>query len=187
MLQLTLRGTPTLYYGDELGLPGAEITPEEIVDPWGFQSPELSRDPARSPMPWTADRNGGFCAPGAAPWLPLVAESAHLCVEAQEGDPTSFLALTERLLVARRASEALKGGGYGAFAAVNDCVVFERRAQSDVRVVALNLCDEARTVEASAFMGAAIEVSTGSDRRDEKLDGRLELAAFEGCIVQPVS
>jgi alpha-glucosidase len=187
MLQLTLRGTPTLYYGDELGLPAAAITPEEIVDPWGFQSPELSRDPARSPMPWSADRNGGFCAPDAAPWLPLVAGSANLCVEAQEGDTTSFLALTERLLGARRASEALRRGGYGSFAAVNDCVVFERLAQSDVRVVALNLCDKARTIEASTFVGAAIEVSTGSDRRDEKLDGRLELTAFEGCIVRPLS
>jgi alpha-glucosidase len=185
MLQLTLRGSPTLYYGDELGLPGADIKPDEIVDPWGFQSPELSRDPARSPMPWTADRNGGFCSPDVTPWLPLVSASTTLCVESQDVDPDSFLRLTKRLLMARRSSEALRRGSLGSLAAIDDCVVFERRVPGDRRVVALNLSDASRTIEAEAFTAATVEVSTRRDRNDEKLEGELELMPLEGCIILP--
>ncbi|MEA2485004.1 MAG: alpha-glucosidase, partial [Actinomycetota bacterium] len=169
----------------ELGLPGADIKPDEIVDPWGFQSPELSRDPARSPMPWTADRNGGFCSPDVTPWLPLVSASTTLCVESQDVDPDSFLSLTKRLLMARRSSEALRRGSLGSLAAIDDCVVFERRVPGDRRVVALNLSDASRTIEAEAFTGATVEVSTRRDRNDEKLEGELELMPLEGCIILP--
>jgi alpha-glucosidase len=185
MLQLTLRGSPTLYYGDELGLPGADIKPEEIVDPWGSQSPDLSRDPARSPMPWDAERNAGFCPPHATPWLPLVSDAAKLCVEAQERDPGSFLSLAKRLLVARRSSEALRRGSYASLAAVDDCLVFERRARDDRRVIVLNPTDVSRTIDAEAFINAIVEVSTGLDRSDESLKGELRLTPFEGCIIRP--
>ena len=56
MLLLTLRGTPTLYYGDELGLADVEILPELVQDPWEKRVPGhgLGRDPVRTPMPWNA-------------------------------------------------------------------------------------------------------------------------------------
>jgi glycosidase len=184
MLQLTLRGSPTLYYGDELGLPGANITPEQIVDPWGFQSPELSRDPGRSPMPWSRAPNAGFCASGLTPWLPLVPDAENLSVESQQDDPTSFLSFTRQLLTVRRASAALREGRYSSLAAVEDCVVFERCAGSDRVVVALNPSGVWRGVELPQLEGAELQLSTG-DRSRETLAGKLELAPFEGCIVRP--
>ena len=101
MLLLTLRGTPTLYYGDELGMVDVEVPPTRVVDPDG-------RDPERSPMPWTGAPGRGFCADGVEPWLPF--GDAALNVEAQEADPRSMLALHRRLLALRRSSEDLLGG-----------------------------------------------------------------------------
>jgi alpha-glucosidase len=184
MLQLTLRGSPTLYYGDELGLPGARLTPEQIVDPWGFQSPELSRDPARSPMPWTSEKHADFCSEEVAPWLPFVTQADEFSAASQAGDPSSFLTLTQRLLSARRASPALTRGNYESLTAMNDCVVFERTAQNDRRLVILNLSDEPRTIETGAWTGD-IEVSTRPGRGNGWLDAKLELAPFEGCVIRP--
>jgi alpha-glucosidase len=184
MLQLTLRGSPTLYYGDELGLPAAHIAPDQIVDPWGFQSPELSRDPGRSPMPWSRAPNAGFCSSGVTPWLPLVQDAENLSVESQRQDADSFLEFTKRLLAVRRASAALREGQYASLRAIDDCVVFERRAWSDRIVVALNPSEERREVELPELSGAELQLST-SDRSAERLAGKLELAPFEGCIVRP--
>jgi glycosidase len=185
MLQLTLRGSPTLYYGDELGLPAAQLALDEIVDPWGDQAPELSRDPARSPMPWSAAANGGFCQPEVAPWLPLAEGWEQLCVDSQLDDPSSFLSLTRKLLAIRRDSAGLRRGEYGSVDAMNDCIVFDRRAENDRRIVVLNLTGEARQVELPALKDARIEISTTGARRDEGLDGLVMLSPWEGCLIRP--
>ena len=96
LLLLTLRGTPTLYYGDELGLPDTELRPDQVRDPWGLVEPTQGRDPGRSPMPWDGTANGGFCAPDVEPWLPLapghdrhnVARTARGFGLAADHDPT---------------------------------------------------------------------------------------------------
>ena len=71
MLLLTLRGTPTLYYGDELGLEDVAIPPDRVQDPWERNEPGLGlgRDPARTPMPWDNSTNAGFTT--GTPWLPV--------------------------------------------------------------------------------------------------------------------
>jgi glycosidase len=181
MLQLTLRGTPTIYYGDELGLPDVSLAPEEIVDPWGRQAPELSRDPSRSPMVWDGSLNGGFCPPDADPWLPLVADHERYSVAAQIDDERSFLNLTRSLIALRRESPALRRGAYAGFSARNGCLVFERETTDDHRFVALNLTREKRSVDVP-FHGL-VEVSTHGDRRNELIDGAIELRPFEGCVV----
>jgi alpha-glucosidase len=184
MLQLTLRGSPTLYYGDELGLPNASIAPEQIVDPWGFQSPDLSRDPARSPMPWNQNVNGGFCPDETPPWLPMVVGSQALSVASQKEDGSSFLNLVRAILAARRGSPALTAGRYSYLAAVDGCVVFERQQGNDSRTVVLNLTTEPHSIEVPPLVGAQVELSTDGLRNGERLDGRLALAGFEGCIVR---
>lgn len=110
-LLLTLRGTPTIYYGDELGMPDVDVPPDKMQDPWGLQMPELdvSRDPARSPMLWTTGPHGGFSAPDADPWLPVCDPTAY-CVIVQMESPTSMLALTRRLLQVRRERQSLQVG-----------------------------------------------------------------------------
>jgi alpha-glucosidase len=71
MLLLTLRGTPTIYYGDELGMTDVPIPPEHARDPWELNEPGLGRDAERTPMRWTDGPTAGFCPPSATPWLPV--------------------------------------------------------------------------------------------------------------------
>jgi alpha-glucosidase len=103
-LLLTLRGTPTIYYGDELGQRDVAIAPERRVDPWAFGN----RDPCRTPMQW--DARGSFTT--GTPWLPLAGDHATVNVEAQQDDPDSLLSLYRRLLALRRSEPDLRDGGY---------------------------------------------------------------------------
>jgi alpha-glucosidase len=89
MLLLTLRGTPTLYYGDEIGMRDVPIPMDEIVDPQGLNMPDLnvSRDPARTPMQWDEQINAGFSSH--KPWLRLPYNSGRVNVEVQKKVPYS--------------------------------------------------------------------------------------------------
>jgi len=100
VLLLTLRGTPFLYAGEELGLEDAVVPPERVVDPGG-------RDGCRAPIPWTADEGHGW---PAEPWLPWPPDPAERSVEAQRNDPSSFLALARDVLALRQGTEALRTG-----------------------------------------------------------------------------
>jgi alpha-glucosidase len=90
---LTLRGTPTLYYGDELGMEDVPVPPELVQDPWGKNVPGLGlgRDPERAPMPWDGSSNAGFTRKGVRPWLPLPPDAASRNVAAQAASPDSML------------------------------------------------------------------------------------------------
>jgi len=114
LLLLTLRGTPTVYYGDELGMEDVPVPPELAQDPWGKNVPGLGlgRDPERAPMPWDRSSNAGFTRPGVRPWLPIPPDAATRNVEAQTASPDSMLALTRSLLAIRRAHPALQRGSY---------------------------------------------------------------------------
>ena len=98
MLLLTLRGTPTMYYGDEIGLAHVDIPPELARDPWEKNEPGLGvgRDPSRTPMQWDKSVNAGFS--NGTPWLPL--DSLHLDrnVATLREDPTSILSLYRNLV-----------------------------------------------------------------------------------------
>jgi len=113
VMLLTLRGTPTLYYGDELGLPEVEIPSEQRQDPWGLRVPGLGRDGCRTPMPWDGSPNGGFCPPGGKPWLLLGPAAATRNVAAEMEDPGSHLGLYRALLSLRGRSASLLVGPTG--------------------------------------------------------------------------
>jgi alpha-glucosidase len=174
MLLLTLRGTPTLYQGDELGLPDAEIPPARVVDVAG-------RDPERSPMPWTrAGRYAGFS--DAEPWLPLVPDAGAWSVEAQADDERSMLTLHRRLLALRRASPALREGSLALVEAPPQVVAFDRIHGSEVMRVVLNLRPQAVEVPLpGAWSGAA---GTHPGREDRPWSGSLTLAADEGVVLR---
>jgi len=111
MLLLTLRGTPTIYQGEELGMRDAAIPADEVQDPWEKNAPGLGlgRDPVRTPLRWTGDRHGGFTE--AAPWLRLAPDDVP-SVAAQARDPASMLSLYRALLALRRSEPALSIGSY---------------------------------------------------------------------------
>ncbi|WP_028060460.1 alpha-amylase family glycosyl hydrolase [Candidatus Solirubrobacter pratensis] len=144
MLLLTLRGTPTLYYGDEIGMTDVEIEPGREQDPWGGR-----RDPARTPMQW--DAGGGFSA--AEPWLPY--GDLRVNVAAQQDDPASLLSLHRRLLRARR-DFALEG--YETLAA--DGVLAYRRGGF---VIALNLGADAAATQLTGEIAVATDVARAGE------------------------
>lgn len=142
MLLLTLRGTPTLYQGDELGIGAVAIPPDRVRDPREIRQPGigLGRDPCRTPMPWDGSANAGFSA--GEPWLPLNPDWPERNVAAQEHDPRSMLALARALLRLRRTVPALSVGDYAPVASSGTLLAFARRSGPSRVLVALNLGDE---------------------------------------------
>jgi glycosidase len=169
-LLLTLRGTPTVYYGDELGHPDVDVSPEQERDPWGLRVPGLglSRDPARTPMPWDGGPNAGFTSGDGEPWLPMVPEAGSLSVAAQQDDDGSMLQFTRRLLALRRSTPALTAGEYRTVRAEPGLLAYERALDGHAVVVVLELGGEARTV--SLGEGAARVLLSSAGSRDETID-----------------
>ncbi|MGH8924418.1 MAG: alpha-amylase family glycosyl hydrolase [Acidimicrobiia bacterium] len=108
VLLLTLRGTPTIYYGDELGMVELPVPPDKQQDPFGRRVPGLGRDGCRTPMQWTSGPAAGFTT--GQPWLPCNRDYATVNVESQLDDPQSTLSLYRRLLRLRRAEPSLSRG-----------------------------------------------------------------------------
>jgi alpha-glucosidase len=173
MLLLTLRGTPTIYQGDEIGMQNVPIPPEQVQDPWERNVPGLGlgRDPVRTPMQWDAGPNAGFAPAGAEPWLPLAPDFRDRNVAAQAADGHSMLALHCALLALRRAEPALSVGAYVPVAgAAEDVLAFERRDEATGRhlLVALNLGGKERKLPRAAS-GLRVLLSTRMDGGAERL------------------
>jgi alpha-glucosidase len=144
MLLACLRGNIFLYYGDELGLPQADIPFEALQDPEALANWPLTlgRDGARTPMPWTAEEaQGGFS--HAKPWLPMPEEHRRLAVSLQEADPNSLLQFTRRIIALRKAYPVLQTGAFQPLASDGDVLAFERRDGADRLLCVFNLSAEA--------------------------------------------
>jgi alpha-glucosidase len=184
MLLLTLRGTPTLYYGDEIGMHDVPIPPERIQDPFERNVPGkgLGRDPERTPMQWSADENAGFTE--GEPWLPVASDYGRVNVAAERDDPSSMLTLYSRLIGLRRGEPALQVGRFEPIERDGDVLAYIRRARSgeSAFVVALNLGHA--HVELALELSGAVALSTHLDRAGERVEGTLRLRADEGVIVR---
>jgi alpha-glucosidase len=172
MLVLTLRGTPFLFQGEELGLTDVPIPPEAVVDVDG-------RDPERAPMPWAPPSQAG---PGAGfgaaePWLPVHPDAERLAASVQEQDPDSPLGFYRALLALRRATPALHAGSYRSVAAPADVFAFVREHDGRRVLVALNFAPFPRALPSEAA-GGRLLLSTHADP-DE-----AALAGDEGRIVE---
>lgn len=139
MLLLTLRGTPTLYQGDELGIGEVAITPDRVCDPREIMQPGigLGRDRSRTPMPWENSDHAGFS--DGEPWLPLNPDWPERNVAAQQRDPTSMLTFTIALLALRRAQPALSVGEIAQVDGTSEVLTYVRRNRDNILVIALNL------------------------------------------------
>ena len=175
LVLLTLRGTPTIYMGDELGLPGQPIPPDRIVDVDG-------RDPERTPMRWDGSAKAGFTT--GEPWLPIGTEVERLNVEAEHADPRSMLNLQRRLLALRRARPALAIGEWGDVPAPDGVLAYRRSVAGQALLVVANLTDRPRDVPLPTGTWRVV-LSTGLDREDETLIDRLPVRADEGLILEP--
>jgi glycosidase len=182
MLLLTLRGAPTLYYGDELGMVDVPIPSDRIRDPWEGNVPGMGRDGARTPMPWTPEPHGGFTRPGVDPWLPMGEPGRGIDVATQEKDPRSMLALTRALIELRRRSAPIAAGGYERLGNAPDGVfAFCRAAGGEQLLAALNFTGQPAEVPLPA--PGRVVLSTGMDR-DEPASGVVPVGPFEGVVVE---
>lgn len=184
MLLLTLRGTPTCYYGDEIGMEDGFIPPEYVVDPQALRSGGNGRDPERTPMQWDASPNAGFSS--AAPWLPVAAGYETRNVAVQRDDPTSMLSLTRRLLQLRRSMPALRDGSYRAVQGDAAPVFAYLRVSDEQRVlVVLNFSDASQQVDLSALATTGtLHCSTLLDHSGTVQLARLALRPAEGLIIE---
>ncbi len=186
MLLLTLRGTPTMYYGDEIGMHDVEVPPDREQDPWGKRVPGLAlgRDPERTPMQWDASPNAGFADPGVTPWLPVAPDYAAINVAAEQTDPKSMLSLTCRLIQIRRETPALHSGTYRAVDQVPpDCFVYMRQHGNQRRLIAINFSGEERMLSLPEFGKGRMILSTHLDREASADLASFHLRGHEGCII----
>jgi alpha-glucosidase len=182
VLLLTLRGTPTLYYGDELGLENGIIPADAIQDPQGRNlGPERSRDVARTPMQWDDGPYAGFS--DAEPWLPVSADHRGRNVTTLAADPCSILNLYRRLLRLRRSMPALHLGSYRPLDLDPDCYVYIRERNGVRVLVALNFAGKNRTLCLPELDNGRVLLSTHMDRAGSEALRKIELRACEGIVV----
>ncbi|MGH2589403.1 MAG: alpha-amylase family glycosyl hydrolase [Actinomycetota bacterium] len=179
MLLLTLRGTPTWYYGDELGMPDAVIpaSREGVKDPQAAEGPGLDRMPVRTPMQWAVAPHAGFS--DVEPWLPIASDDPELTVERQRADPGSVLSHFRALVGLRKELPALAVGAYRSLPAPSDVFSFERRHPDGQVQVHLNFGGHPRDVELPPS-GEVLLSTAGEARAD---GAHLTLRGYEGVIV----
>jgi len=165
LLLLTLRGTPCLYFGDEIALADGHVPPERVRD-----VTEPSRDPCRTPMPWTP--SGGWT----DPWLPLADTTRN--IEDERSDPESTLTFTRDLIALRRVLPDLQAGAYRELEAPRDAWAWERGSGV---VVVVNLGREPCDIDG---VDGSIALATSRTREGDRASGRLRLAPAEGAVVR---
>lgn len=139
-LLVALRGNIIVWQGEELGMTQVDIAFGDLQDPEAIANwpLTLSRDGARTPLPWAADApHCGFST--AKPWLPLGADHAALAVDQQEADPSSLLHVTRHLIAMRQGQPALRAGDLTILTAREDVLMFTRRLGEDVVLCVFNM------------------------------------------------
>jgi alpha-glucosidase len=186
MLLLTLRGTPTVYYGDEIGMRDVPIPFEEVQDPQGLNMPDknLSRDPARTPMQWDAGINAGFTSE--KPWLRLADNFARENVQVQQEDNFSMLSLYRRLIKLRQREPALMVGDYVPVYADAQLIAFIRQASGHSRfLIVLNLSHRPGYFKPKdTSLKGRIELATFPEAEGKNTGETINLGGDEGIIVR---
>jgi alpha-glucosidase len=188
VLLLTLRGTPTLYYGDEIGMHQVPIRPDQVRDPFEKNVPNLGlgRDGCRTPMQWDGNTFAGFST--VEPWLPLAADSATANVERERGDPGSLLNLYRRLIALRRLRPALTRGGYRPLPGAGDSLAYLRESEGERVLVTLNFGANPVTIDLPGDVSGQIVLISASGEHDGAPVGTsLTLRGHDATIIGPAS
>ncbi|HEX7312477.1 MAG TPA: alpha-glucosidase [Pyrinomonadaceae bacterium] len=186
---LTLRGSPFLYYGEEIGMVTTEPkTVDEVRDPVGKRYWPLrkGRDGERTPMQWDATAHAGFT--DGSPWLPVPPSYRERNVDAQETEANSLLNFYRRLIALRRRSPALLDGAYASVGDDPHVYAYQRVARGHHVLVALNMSPERRTFKLPSPMRTgpfSYTVALSSlPRAVTKVMGEMSLAPFEAVILE---
>ena len=183
LLLLTLRGTPTIYYGDEIGMVDVPVATADARDPLEKREPGRGRDPERSPMQWDASPNAGFTEPGVTPWLPVAPDADVVNVAGQAEDPGSILTLTRDLLRIRREHPVLATGDFDRFGPTPPGTYAFRRITPEGKLtIAVNLTREARTIP-NAGPGRVV-IGTDRTRDGSSVGASVDLHADEALVIE---
>jgi alpha-glucosidase len=186
MLLLTLRGTPTIYYGDEIAMTDVPIPYDEVQDPQGLNMPDknLSRDPERTPMQWDNSENAGFSS--TKPWLRLSASYKRKNVEAQKKDPYSMLCFYRQLITLRQKEPSFTIGDYKPIHADHQALAYVRQASGQKSfLIVLNLSHRPcyLNIQHQRINGTVV-LSTSSELQGTPVTERMQLSGDEGMIVE---
>jgi alpha-glucosidase len=181
MLLLSLPGTITLYYGEEIGMTNVPIPPDLVQDPAEKNEPGigLGRDPERTPMPWDSSLFAGFTA--GQPWLPLGEDHESVNVEKADQNPESILHLYRALIALRKNHPVLVTGALRSIASTNNVLSYERRGEGERLLIALNLGDT--TVAIPPAIGEIL-AATSTCNSSAQTNCVTQLGPAEGLIVR---
>ena len=186
MLLLTLRGTPTIYYGDEIGMTDVPIPFNEVQDPQGLNMPgkNLSRDPSRTPMQWDKTLNAGFS--NAKPWLRIDRLYQRVNAAIQKEDPYSMLTLYRLLIALRHKEPSLNAGNYIPIYSDQQVISFLRKTEGhDKFLIVLNLTHRPSYYNPKNFLFKGIvEIATAPELDGTKVENSIDLAGDEGIIIR---
>jgi len=184
-LLLTLRGTPTLYYGDEIGMEDVLVPPDRVRDGREKNVPGrgLGRDPARTPMQWSGGRGAGFTS--GEPWLPVPGSAEERNVERERADPRSLLLFYRDLIALRRSEEALTVGDYDPIGVAGSALAYLRSAGDSRLLVAANLSHEpCRLAPARRDLRGTVVFGTHSRRVGSTVARAIELDPDEAFVAR---
>jgi alpha-glucosidase len=185
MLLLTLRGTPTIYYGDEIGMQDVAIHPDEVQDPQGLNMPGkfLSRDPARTPMQWDTGKNAGFTQ--VTPWLKVARNFKKVNVQVQQHDEDAMLLLYKRLIDFRQKEPALTIGNYRPAFSDNKMIAYIREHDNRRLLIVLNLSHSTSYFNPEHLpVKGTIELATHAELEGTQVSGTLCLGGDEGVVIR---
>lgn len=185
MLLLTLRGTPTIYYGEEIGMRDVAIPPDEIKDPQGLNMPglNLSRDPGRTPMQWDDSPYAGFS--NTSPWLRVPYNYPRFNVKVEQLDGFSMLNFYKRLVDLRRQEDALNIGEYRSVFSNAQLIAYQRIFRESRFLIVLNLTHRPAIFQPANFsFNGTIEISTEPERMGTLVSIPMALSGDEGVIIR---
>jgi alpha-glucosidase len=185
ILLLTLRGTPTIYYGEEIGMQDVHIPPDMIKDPQEKNIPAkgLGRDPERTPMQWNSTKHSGFSEK--EPWLPLMENFKKINVEQQKEKKDSMLNFYNRIIALRQKEPAFQIGRYEPILSGKNLLAYKRVYMEKQFLVVLNLGNSEENLELkNKKIRSKILISTNLEREGEKIESKFSLAANEGFIAE---
>lgn len=185
VLLLTLRGTPTIYYGEELGMRDVPIPFDEVKDPQGLNMPDknLSRDPFRTPMQWDDSDNSGFST--ATPWLRVALDNKRVNIKNQKTDPYSHLWLYKKLISLRQSQPSLMSGHYKPLYADHQAFAYMRHLPGEKSfVIVLNLSHRPCYLDLECVNAGTIVVSTSAEGEGRKLTQSLQLSGDDALVIE---
>jgi alpha-glucosidase len=187
ILLLTLRGTPIMYYGDEIGIPQVHIPDDEVQDPQGLLMPgkNLSRDPQRTPMQWDKSRNAGFSK--GDPWLRLSDDYEAENVDLEQKDDQSLLWFYKRLIALRQSEPSFTIGEYQPVYADSNILSYSRIAPGCSQfLIVLNLTNKPTEFSHPFSFQGQVQLHTDPELEGTEVSQSFSLPANAGCIIRMV-